>query len=460
MQNTAKNKVRSNSPDTAQFGKYIDSIMQNSGDKSVPLEPWELPPFLQEYIDLVAKHTDAVPGAMITAFLPYVAVNIGNRVQLFSNGKRHFCRIWSVLVGPSSISRKSTCLSLAARTMYPLQERIQNMEKAEREKHELVIHSTTNAKMIGLLAVNSNRLFEFHEFGSLLKSATHSYNAGLKENLTSFYDGDSKTICNMDRTERVINPAVSIVGASTKGWITDGFQTAADRGSGFLQRHIYCVIGRDNKQFCSDPNPHIPDFGGFEAYDPIFELFRALPKTFTLRMDFALCEKWLLRHDQVLNGILDMKDEDLLEYATRIYNNVFCSLAIMFTMMKCHPALKAALERNAPEDFFRDNSVCEETVDQALYLCDYYLANARPMINIITEGGSWEIERKIVSHLTKQKGFKDSHSNIMQTFHIKARDMRDATQNLSELNIIDSYGIKNECSSKIKKMYRLLLREE
>lgn len=427
---------------------------RNAGEHSIPLDLELLPVCLKEYIQIAQQHTDALPGALLTSFLPVVAANIGNRVYIKGSGKDQYCHIWSVLAGPSTTSRKSTCLRLASCTMSPFHERLKDLEPEQREREGIVINSTTNSKMVSLLALNSNRLFEFHELGVLLKNSGLKYNAGMKENLTAFYDGDSKHYSNQDRTEYIDRPALSIVSASTPGWIYKGFETAAEQGSGFLQRFIYCVIGPREDGFRSDPEFVPPSYESLHRYDEIFTVFRSLPGSFELKMELGERRKWLAEHDRVLNGILQSNDDTLLEYAGRIYNNVFCSLLSLITLLKHWKELQQAHAEGRCRDFFSDLRVSAETVEEALYLCGYYLENAIPMINIINEGGAWHNERRVLKHLASKPDHTDTHSNIMNTLHIKAKDLQDCIRNLAEQEFVDVY--ERRTNTRASKMYRLL----
>lgn len=457
MESQINSKHSNAAPDNGLIKKYIEKrTITNAGERSIPLDISRLPGFMQDYIEIGTKHTDAIPGALLTAFLPAIAVNIGNKVWMQGNGKNQYCHIWATLVGPSTTSRKSTCIRLASQTLWPFHESIKDLPQADRNKLLLVINSTTNSRMITLLALNANRLFEFHELGVLLKNSGLGYNAGMKENLTAFYDGDSKIYSNQDRTEYIDRPALSIVAASTPGWIYDGFETAAEQGSGFLQRFIYCVIGQRADDFHSDPEHEPPDYADLHAYDDIYSVFRSLPEVYELVMDLAERKQWLSEHDRVMNKIAHSGDEALLEYASRIYNNVFCSCAIIITLMKNHEALKTARAEDKIRDFFQNLRVSSESVDEALYLCDYYLRNAIPMINIIKEGGAWSNERRILKHLLASDNYTDSHSSIMNNLHIKAKPLADCIRNLEEQEFVEAFGQDINGRGRISKMYRLL----
>jgi len=208
---------------------------------------------------------------------------------------------------------------------------------------------------------------------------------------------------------------------------------------------------------------------------------------------------WLTEHDRVLNGILAKEDEELLAYATRIYNNVFCALVIIFTLMKSHVDLRLATEhgpvatdilsvtdcaadgtsattrRLSPESmqrlagsvaeglgnfaikkYIENLEVSQETIEEALYLCSYYLENARPMLTIISEGGAWNNERRIIKHLSKQPEQKDTHSNIMNALRLKSKELKECLCNLLEQNAISTEILSSEGTYKKTQVYRLL----
>lgn len=457
MNETSKHESRPGPIATDVFERYLaKNRMGNAGEKSVDFDLWALPDFMRDYIDIASKHTDAELGALVTAWLPAIAVNIGNKVWIRGNGKKQYCQIWSVLVGPSTIARKSTCIRLATHTLVPYQQKLRELEHSERETKQLVLHNVTNSKLISLLAKNPNRLLEFQELSSLLKSSTLKFNAGMKENLTALYDGDSKIHANQDRTEFIENPALSITAASTPGWLYQGFENAAEQGSGFLQRFIYCVIAPKDEDFDSDPEFTPPTLDDLYAYDAVYEVFRSIPDNFELNLDLAERKQWLKAHDRALNIIRHNNDDALLEYAGRIYNNVCGSLMIMITMMKQHRELKQAILNRRCKQFFEKLRVEGDTVNEALYLCDYYLQNAIPMITIVKEGGAWHDERRIIKHLKGKAGGEDSHSNIMNALHLKARDIHECMRNLMEKDMVECYEYRSRQGAKAIKMYRLI----
>jgi len=78
------------------------------------------------------------------------------------------------------------------------------------------------------------------------------------------------------------------------------------------------------------------------------------------------------------------------------------------------------------------------------------------MLTIISEGGSWNNERRIIKHLAKQPDQKDSHSNIMNKLHIKSKELKDCLCNLLEQNAISTEYVSSAGTHKKTVVYHLL----
>lgn len=52
--------------------------------RPVALNERYLPPVMDEYLELTKPCTDAKPGMLLTAWLPFAAVNLGNRVYMLN----------------------------------------------------------------------------------------------------------------------------------------------------------------------------------------------------------------------------------------------------------------------------------------------------------------------------------------------------------------------------------------
>ena len=93
------------------MNKYLVELFGKR--KAVTLDASKVPPILRDWLNLTTRSTDCNPGLLITALLPHLGVTLGNRVFMLSNSNRIFPNIWSCLIGPSSVSRKTTAINYA-----------------------------------------------------------------------------------------------------------------------------------------------------------------------------------------------------------------------------------------------------------------------------------------------------------------------------------------------------------
>lgn len=422
---------------------YYEAILgEEPGEKTVALDSNRTPRFMLDYIAEAQKTSNAMPGALVTAWLPHIAVNIGERVYIPSGGCKHFCKLWTVLVGPSAISGKSTCLNLARKTMEPYLEAIQDLPDNDYQTKHPVISNTTQAKLMDLLSKNPNRLWVLDEFAVLIRNNSQLFNAGLIENITSLYDGGSINISNMDRYTRIIDPALSIAGATVPSVIASAFASTANQAAGFLQRILFCFMGYDvDYQFTDNATP---DYTTLRQFDEIFSVFRRIPGSFAIHISDEHNSKRNAILEDVLNSAKEERNDRLSEYSVRVYRPVFHALIIIITLMKEYAALDKAISSEACEEFFQNLVVSNETFEEALYLCSYYMENAKPLLKCLTDQAIWQEEMKVIRFLLRSPDFTASHSQVMRSLHFNAKTMKNVMGNLIDKNYVSAEIIPSD----------------
>ncbi len=202
----------------------------------------KLCPSMQQYVKTCMQYTDAKPGFLLTAWLPFVAVNISNKAYMYNNSSKIYANIWSCIIGPSSVSRKSTSLTYASYTIKPHEAEMLNKPVKEYEQGTLVLNGTTLSKLMTYLSMNPGRVFLHHEISSWLNEMNKPYNAGYRQIITELFDGVNRTISNRDRTEKIVEPSLSIASATTEGWLFRYLTDSVDQMSGFMQRMLFYVV--------------------------------------------------------------------------------------------------------------------------------------------------------------------------------------------------------------------------
>ncbi len=198
--------------------------------------------FFERYIEYAEQTTDAPQEFLFTSMLTAVAGVLGNKVYL-RRGARVYPNLYTLLVAPSTTSRKSTCLDIASFFVSKLGLMLPTSSTPE-AFHEYLARKT------------SYGFWKISEFGSFLKGLGRTYMAGFKEDLTDFYDvPDERTRQRKAQTTeekqenkdnlvelKIFRPAISICAGSTIVWLQNNLEEG-DIGGGWLARFVFSVLG-------------------------------------------------------------------------------------------------------------------------------------------------------------------------------------------------------------------------
>ncbi|MCB5285186.1 MAG: DUF3987 domain-containing protein [Candidatus Cloacimonetes bacterium] len=405
---------------------------------SVPLKLDSLPDFMREYLELVSQGTDCRPGILLTAWLPYLAANLGNRVYAEVGSLRIYPNIWACVIGPSSISRKTTALRYAGLTHKPYQDELSKSDPASYELLTLVLNGTTASKLLSLMHLNPCRLFVHNEFSGWLADMQQSYNKNYKQSLTEIYDGVTRNYMNQERSELIEEPALSVIGASTQDWFYATI-TNRDQLVGFLQRILYCVVRKEDltQLELSSANRANSLGESLAAYDARFyRAWRALPGRHELKMDAAAADARDQYYAQAYHKISAYNSDNLMSYFTRVYDGYFYKFALIIHMAKCWRQVNEAIRLHTEDAWFRNTRIELETIVEAAYLCDFYMEHIFSILDIMDERDSLATERKLVDLLVNRFGGKATHSELMNASRQKKRDFKDATESLIDRGAI------------------------
>lgn len=418
----------------------------------VQLDRAKLPLFLQKYLQITSEITDAQEGARVTAILPALAVNIGNRVFVCNSGNRIFPNVWSVIIGPSTTSRKTTVLNLAKKTLAPFEETLSELESSEYAQRTLVMTNTTVAKLISMLAVNPNRLFVHNELSGFLAEMTKLYNTGMKQTVTDLYDGISRNYFTMEREERIENPALSIMSASTEGWFLSMIGNAQEHLSGFTQRFIYCIINNiELDKLDTSYREGFEHSENLKYLEDIYQVIRSIEGTHRIKLSQQAIDYRNRIFVDKLKDLMAYKTDALNSYFSRIYDGYLFKFCIIFHLYGNIDVIRQFIEYGDVEKFFETCPIELETVEQSMYLCDYYFRNTLPLLNLLSEQGKLLYERKFANLLKSRFDGTASHSQMMQYGHFTAKEMKSIVDTLLEMGVIEMEPIN---SGKGKKAFR------
>lgn len=191
--------------------------------------------FISEYIAYALACTDApVSFHLIIVFLLLSAV-VGRKIVVrFSHGNV-YPNLWIILLGPSSISRKTTAINIGKRVLPP------NLHYLAEESSPEGLISSLDLNGIGVLIRD--------EIGGFLQNLTRQYMKGFKEFLNNLFDCPDKYQRTLRNKEyNIENACVSILGATTKSRLLRNMNED-DLLSGFFARFIYILPSLENRKW-------------------------------------------------------------------------------------------------------------------------------------------------------------------------------------------------------------------
>ena len=416
------------------------------------LDTRRLPDFMREYLDLAARGTDCRPGLLLTAWLPFCAVNLGNRAYIQVGSLKIYPNIWSCVIGPSSISRKTTAIRYAQLTIKPFED---ELNKTDMQSYELltpVLNGTTVSKLMSLLHINPCRLFVQNEFSGWLAEMQQSFNRSYKQSLTEIFDGVTRNYMNQERRELIVNPALSFVGASTQDWFFNAI-SGRDQLAGFLQRILFCVVRKDDLDelelsAAKRANDLEEQLAGFDAR--YFRHWRDLPGSHELRFGPLAAAARDEFYAQAFQRVSAFNSDNQMSYFTRVWDGYFYKFCLIIHLAQFHGELAEAIRLHTEDAWFRVTRIETDTVVQAAYLCGFYLDHILSILDILDERDSLAMERKVVDLLVNRFGGKANHSELMNASRLKKRDFKECLESLIDRGAItvEAY-VKNNHTGKM-----------
>jgi len=176
--------------------------------------------------------TDAPDIYIETSALMILSTTIRRNIHFYFGSKKLFTNLWVVLIGKSSLLRKSTCMNLTMDFIDP----------------DLVLpQEVTPQKLIDILSFKPQGIFFWDEIMSILKLFKRDYMSGAKPMLTELFDRtkDYKKE-TLEYTRVVKEPFINILAGTTPEWYQQGL-TESDVKSGFIPRFLQVFANRKDK---------------------------------------------------------------------------------------------------------------------------------------------------------------------------------------------------------------------
>ncbi len=226
--------------------------------------------------------------------------------QVFREWGRYnlYPNLYIVLIGKSTVMRKSDCLDLAKYFV----------EKVTPDK--IFPEEFSPEGLFDLLTENSQGLITWDEFGGFLASAGKSYQIGIKEFITRAYNSPNKLPKRLKGGLSLIeNICLNIATGTTVAWLTDRI-SHSDTMGGFLGRFVFIPCTRDD---CLNwyPEPQKPNMElETGLIDNLTEISKLKGKMELSEEAKTMWYYWSRRHEDELNTMDDSKG--LIGYFSRL----------------------------------------------------------------------------------------------------------------------------------------------
>jgi len=193
-----------------------------------------LNPFYREYARAYENATDTPLEYLITALLPSLGAAISTKRWIQWGQKRIYANFWIMLVGQSTVMRKSTALDIG--TYMPKQ-----LDAEHPDRHFLLPNDGSLAGFLEVLMVEKNGILVHSEIATLLENMAKGCNLNAKSLFTSFFDVPAiHKIRHKEAGEECIRePMFGIAAGTTLPWLKSKINKN-DMESGFLARFLYC----------------------------------------------------------------------------------------------------------------------------------------------------------------------------------------------------------------------------
>ena len=207
--------------------------------------------WLENYISWAQGLTDACNEFHLATALTCLSSCIGSKVVFWGfGGQTQWPNLYTLLLGPSGISRKTTCIKMGQGLV------------AAVEPLLIADGIETREKFISYLSAQPTVLWPIAEFSAILGAWSRSYADGYKEFITDWFDPEElrhKRIIGNKKEERestirIEKAAINILAGSTLEWLREKL-TEGDLKGGLMGRFLIFPHGEKGKDPGLNANP-------------------------------------------------------------------------------------------------------------------------------------------------------------------------------------------------------------
>lgn len=344
--------------------------------------------FMALYREYAEPLTDAPLGYHELVGLSILSATLGNRVYLPFGRMRIYPNIWTVLIAPSSLFRKTTSINIGMHLL-------RNICPDAIFPNEITPEALTD-----LLASKAQGIFVWSEFAGFLSALEKNYMFGIKELLTDLYDAPPVYIRKIrSEIKKIEDPCISILTATTMDWFLDKIKEGDIRG-GFLARFVYLPASAKTKWLALPPSPD-------KAKEEALKLRLKQLSTIKGEVKFKDVEKkytnWLKKHESQLETQTD--NQNLAGFYTRL--GIY---ALKFAILYQIGANNSLVIKG-------------EVLDQATQLVDHLKMNITKILTTeVAFNQSMKNKNRVLRIIKDNPGIE--YRKLLQNSNLYARDLR------------------------------------
>ena len=251
--------------------------------------------FVESYKNWALQISDAPAKYQELMALSVIATVLGRHVYLKWGNTNIYPNLFIVLIGKSTVMRKTYCLNMAKNII-------------RKFNSELILPSDFSPEaLFNLLSEKPTGLISWSEFGAFLISTVKTYQAGIKEFLTDAFE--CPDILNkklVSKSYTIENLCLNIITATTLHWFIDRI-TEADTMGGFLGRFVFMPCSKEDKNgWLYMPQPEPVNLSNMLVKD-LKEISELKGEIKISKEAEILLIKWLNRHEEEIWSMDDSK---------------------------------------------------------------------------------------------------------------------------------------------------------
>lgn len=439
--------------------------------------------FITEFLDYGTSVTDAYPEYHFATAFCLLATATDRKIKINVNPEPFYTNTWFLLIGQSTVSRKSTSMTIGKRVL----------EIAGMESKELPEDFTPEA-LVEVLSEKPQSIYIKDEFGDFLAKMDRQYQSGVGALLSQIYDNPKHYERTLRKQKFIIEEAfMNFVGGTVPTQVAK-YITMDDLESGFFPRMLFVWAEREKNRkkidyykqededrlfalgmhlkkvhnfsnFLAENKlevAFIPDKKGLEIYNQWCEDFEKFIITSETGKDFAPFFGRAAVYALKLAALIELGDKRAIkcfeEVKAIIYNKVYninnsskssssSSSSIVVSNFSPEIALLTTILPSYTSS--SENKILFLISKRAVQLAIFYvsrlfLPNARKILLHIQANEQENQITRVLSLLKKHiKGDKMSHTLLLKYSNLKAKEFEECIETLAESGrIIVTKGIE------------------